>query len=111
MELNKFSDDHSFEFPSVRRAIKRSANSLIVVLLLSFLVVVFKAIFLCKNWTAFLNSIAIVLVFASFSVLFDLTNLTLHLPPSSALKRKIQKKNKRRSRFNRRIGRRRPRND
>jgi hypothetical protein len=94
LHLNYLDDEADFSGTNVRRGLKASAVSLIVLFLLTFAVLVMKPI--VPSWpqlSAALNSIGILCVVFSLSVLRDITITVTKIPTKKTILN-TQKKNK-----------------
>ena len=80
--LNKLQSYFGKDFPNTRKTLKRSAYSLLFIMLISFLVVIIKPNFLKYEYAqAIFNSLAIMFFLCSLSVTFDITKASLMIPP------------------------------
>lgn len=86
LELNKLQDRTNSEFRRTRLSVKLSAYSLIAIFAIAGALVIIKPMMgVDPRATAACNSVAIVLVAFSLTVLIDLTRTTFAIPASSTL--------------------------
>lgn len=96
LHLNYLKDEAQFTGRHIRRGLKLSAVSLIVVFLFAFLIVIAKPI--VPAWeilNAILNSVGILCVFFSLSVLREIMITVVSIPSKSDIK-KAQEENRKR---------------
>lgn len=94
LHLNRLEDETEAKFKRTRSSLKKSSVSLIVVFLITFIVLILKPILGASQVvSACMNSIGILCVFFSLSVLRDLT-LTVFAIPTARKIAEIAAKNK-----------------
>lgn len=87
LHLNYLDDEVNFKGTRVRNGLKLSAVSLIVVFLIAFVVVIIKPMFAgLEVLNAILNSIGILCVFFSLSVLRDIMLTVVKIPTKKKIK-------------------------
>ncbi len=92
VELNRIQDQTGKQFKNTRKAIKRSYQSLIVAFLIAGVLVVVKPNLVSEPvLIALVNSLAIILVYFSVAVLYDITATVFGIPPAKDIAHEPEK--------------------
>jgi hypothetical protein len=81
-KLIDYTEKSGKPLPGTMAAIRKSCISLVLVFILALVLVILKPVFACSKTTqGFFNSFAIAVLYFNISVMYDLLNTALKIPP------------------------------